>query len=516
MSNADGQLEPGQDGSGQRGEDATGRLPQVPGGQPTSQQPIVTPPSQSPGHQGQSPQPLWPAQPHQPAQQQAPAPGSPSWPDPARQPQGQYPPQGQYAPHGQYSQPQPGAQPTLGASAHQAAQPQQPLSGTAQPQPQPQVKPARRARPGLVPLAVAALVGGLVGGGISGAVVSASKGTGGEASSNRVTITNGQQATAASAVAQKASPSVVTIAAISGSSGGSGSGIVLDKEGHILTNAHVVTVNGKTDGVNLQVRLYDNKVYQATLVGADPLSDIAVLKVDAPNLTPATLGDSNKINVGDMAIVIGSPLGLSGTVTDGIISTKSRTIGLTSAKATDERSTSASDRVYVNVIQTDAALNHGNSGGALVDGKGQVIGVNVAIASSSSAQGESASGIGFALPINGAKRIADSLIKDGKASHGYLGVQVSSQSPAGITGDTMFSAGALVNSVVENSPASKAGLKKGDVITSVDSLVVEDAKSLTAAVRTFPAGQSATLTILRDGKEQQLKVTVGDIPSTQN
>ncbi|MCB4207789.1 S1C family serine protease [Arthrobacter sp. UM1] len=377
---------------------------------------------------------------------------------------------------------------------------------------------------GLPALAATALIASLIGGGVAGGIA-ASKHSGESSSSagqqqggGKITIENGQKASAASAVAAKASPSVVTVGAIRGQDGGSGSGIVMDKEGHIMTNAHVVTVNGHTDNVNLQVRLWDNRVYNAKLVGADPLADIAVIKVDgAPNLTPATFGDSGSINVGDMAVVIGSPLGLSGTVTDGIISTKSRTIGLTNSQSTSEDSSNPNDKVYVNVIQTDAALNHGNSGGALVDGKGEVIGVNVAILSgsqSSSGSDSGNSGLGFAIPINAAKRVAESLMKDGKASHGFLGVQVKSQPPSGVSGESIFSTGAVINQIESGSPAEKAGLRKGDVITSVDSMVVEDAKSLTAAVRTFASGQQAKFKVNRDGKEQEITVTLGSIPNS--
>lgn len=404
--------------------------------------------------------------------------------------------------------------PTAGGQQQSAQQqyPQQPYAQQAYPAAAPAAEKKKRTF-GLPALVATALIASLIGGGIAGGIASSTAKNTGESSSSpsAITITNGEGATAANAVAAKATPSVVTIGAIKGQSGGLGSGIVLDKEGHILTNAHVVTVDGSTSGVELQVRTADNKVYTGRLVGADPLSDLAVLKIDAPNLVPASLGDSAAVNVGDMATVIGSPLGLSGTVTSGIISTKSRTISLTNSQTT---STRTADPVYVNVIQTDAALNHGNSGGALVNGKGEVIGVNVAIYSTSSADSEGGnSGLGFAIPINAAKRVADSLIKDGTASHGYLGVQVGSQKPEGISGQSMFSAGAVIGNVVPDSPADKAGLKKGDVITSVDGMMIEDAKSLTAAVRTFPSGQKATFKVQRDGKETDVTVTLGDIPS---
>lgn len=412
----------------------------------------------------------------------------------------------------------PGGPGHSGFGPHGSQGPQGPYGG------QPGTAPGgeRKRSFGLPALVATALAASLIGGGIAGGIAasqhSSSSSSSGQQSGGKITIENGQKASAASAVAAKASPSVVTVGAIRGQDGGSGSGIVMDKEGHIMTNAHVVTVNGRTDNVNLQVRLWDNRVYNAKLVGADPLADIAVIKVDgAPNLTPATFGDSGSINVGDMAVVIGSPLGLSGTVTDGIISTKSRTIGLTNSQSTSEDSSNPNDKVYVNVIQTDAALNHGNSGGALVDGKGEVIGVNVAILSgsrSSSGSDSGNSGLGFAIPINAAKRVAESLMKDGKASHGFLGVQVKSQPPAGVSGESIFSAGAVINQVESGSPAEKAGLRKGDVITSVDSMVVEDAKSLTAAVRTFASGQQAKFKVNRDGKEQEITVTLGSLPNS--
>ncbi|MDP9694381.1 UNVERIFIED_ORG: S1-C subfamily serine protease [Arthrobacter globiformis] len=219
---------------------------------------------------------------------------------------------------------------------------------------------------------------------------------------------------------------MVTISVSSGSSGGTGSGIILDTEGHILTNTHVVTLDGAAADAAVEVRISDGQVYKATIVGMDPLSDLAVIKINAQGLTPASLGDSSAVNVGDTAIAIGAPLRLSGTVTDGIVSAVNRTIE-TESSATSEGSSSqggsssqnpfgsqsgisasAQDSISINVIQTDAAINPGNSGGALVNAYGEIIGVNVAIASAGSSSSSSTQsgniGVGSSIPISQGKR----------------------------------------------------------------------------------------------------------------
>ncbi|MCO1339166.1 hypothetical protein BJH93_09720 [Kocuria polaris] len=351
-------------------------------------------------------------------------------------------------------------------------------------------------------------------------------------------INNPENVTAVSAAAAKASPSVVTIEASSSSAGGSGSGIILDDDGHILTNTHVVTLGGETADPNLSVRTADGQVHQAQIVGTDPLSDLAVIKIEAENLTPAELGSSGDLNVGDTAVAIGAPLGLSGTVTDGIISTLNRTISIQSSAVPEapaegeedggggefnfqfpgqEGRSGNSGSIHVNVIQTDAAINHGNSGGALVNVNGEIIGVNVAIASSGSGatSGEDSGsiGVGFAIPIDYAQRIAADLIADGEASHGLLGVTVQAQ-PAGTGENTSsFSVGAVVREVTEGSPAEKAGLRQGDVITRVDERRIDDSLSLTAVVREYAAGDEATIHYLRDGREATADVTVDASPS---
>lgn len=358
---------------------------------------------------------------------------------------------------------------------------------------------------------------------------------------NGVVINNPKNVTAVTAAAAKASPSVVTIDVSGGSQAGSGSGIILDTQGHILTNTHVVTLGGATADPKIAVQTSNGQVYNATLVGTDPLSDLAIIKIDAQGLTPAALGNSSDLNVGDTAIAIGAPLGLSGTVTDGIVSTLNRTISVASSAApkqsegTDPNNgnqfnfqfpgapqtqtpTSSAGAIFINVIQTDAAINHGNSGGALVDVNGNIIGVNVAIASSGSSASDSSDsgsiGVGFAIPIDYAKRIAQDLIDNGKATHGLLGVSVAAK-PADVKdGNSSFSVGAQVKEVVAGSAGEKAGLKVGDVITGVGERVISDSSSLTAAIREIPAGGKVTIHYTRNGQSASTDATVGTSPAS--
>ncbi|WP_417233518.1 S1C family serine protease [Arthrobacter sp.] len=348
-----------------------------------------------------------------------------------------------------------------------------------------------------------------------------------------VVINNPDNVTAVTAAAAKASPSVVTIEVDGQSQGGSGSGIILDKEGHILTNTHVVTLGGAVSNPTITVRTNDGQVHKATVVGTDPLSDLAVIKIDAQGLQPATMGNSSKMNVGDAAIAIGAPLGLSGTVTDGIISTLNRTISVASSavpenKTSDgssggdgnqfnfqmpgQQQSSGAGSIFINVIQTDAAINHGNSGGALVNASGQIIGVNVAIASAggSSASGDDSGsiGVGFAIPINYAQRIAQDIIDHGSATHGLLGVTVKAMAA---DSGTQFSVGAQVQDVTSGSGADKAGLKSGDVITKLGDRVISDSQSLTAAVREYAQGDKTTVAYTRGGKSYTADVTLGEL-----
>ncbi|WP_427018685.1 trypsin-like peptidase domain-containing protein [Pseudarthrobacter sp. P1] len=475
----------------------------------------------------------------------APVPPSsyPTAPIPAPQPRyGQYAQSSHSAGHGaHYGAPQqpatqqyPGQQP----GPHPMYQGQHPAYQGALP---PAVKTPGKRRFGTGVLVASVLAAALVGGGVAGTTsyFLASQNTSSSATqapqSSSVIVNNKDNVNAVTAAAQKASPSVVTISASSGQSGGTGSGIILDTEGHILTNTHVVTLDGQAANATIEVQTSDGKVYKGTIVGTDPLSDLAIIKVDAPNLVPAALGDSGKINVGDTVIAIGAPLGLSGTVTDGIVSTLNRTIQVASSAVPGSSSDSsqqggrggngfnfappdgsnstnsaATGTVNLNVIQTDAAINPGNSGGALVNTAGEIIGVNVAIASAGSSSSSAQSGnigVGFSIPIDTAKRIAQEIIANGKATHGQLGVSVQAAAANGTS--SSFSNGASLATVPADSPADKAGLKKGDVIVQLGSRTITDASELTAAVREQAGGATVKVTFVRDGKTQSADVTLG-------
>ncbi|CAM3254672.1 Periplasmic serine endoprotease DegP precursor [Arthrobacter ulcerisalmonis] len=457
---------------------------------------------------------------------------------------GQQPGQGQQGysqpqQHGQqhqsYSQGQQHGQAQYGYGAAASA-----AAGSVATAPNPKDAPRRKATFGVGTLVACILAAGLVGGGVatvgSGQLFGAAGSTSTSSSNSQpgtVIVNNKDNVNAITAAALKASPSVVTISATSGTSGGTGSGIVLDDQGHILTNTHVVTLDGATANASLEVQTSDGKVLTAKLIGTDPLSDLAVIQVDASaGLTPATLGDSGKLNVGDTAIAIGSPLGLNGTVTDGIVSTLNRTISVASSAAPNEgdnteggseggfqfappgggqsQQTADKGSIAINVIQTDAAINPGNSGGALVNSSGEIIGVNVAIASAGSDSSSTTGGnigVGFSIPINHAKRVAQEIIDTGKATHGQLGVSVKAKSAS--SSSSGFSVGAEVATVEANSAAGKAGLKVGDVITKFNDYSIGEPNELTAAVREQAANATVKITVLRNGAEQTFDVTLG-------
>ncbi|RVW03153.1 trypsin-like peptidase domain-containing protein [Rhodococcus xishaensis] len=276
------------------------------------------------------------------------------------------------------------------------------------------------------------------------------------------------------AVAAKVVPSVVQIQ-VSGSRGqGEGSGVVLSSDGLIMTNNHVVSGGGP--GSQLVVAFSDGTTAPATLVGADPTSDIAVIKADGKSgLTPIELGSSDSVAVGEQVLAVGSPLGLAGTVTSGIISAVDRPVS-TSGEAGNQNT-------VIDAIQTDAAINPGNSGGALVNMDGQLIGVNTAIATAGG-QGGSI-GLGFAIPVDQARRIADELSKTGTATQPIIGVQVSAR---GTDSD-----GAVVLDVTPGGPAEKAGIPPGAVVTKVDDRVVTTGDSLIAAIRSHAPGDTVTV-----------------------
>lgn len=294
-------------------------------------------------------------------------------------------------------------------------------------------------------------------------------------------------------IAQRVLPSVVSITTRSTQGSGTGSGFVIDSDGYILTNNHVIEDAAENAGT-IRVALSNGDVYVGTILGRDSSYDLAVLKINAKNLPALQLGDSDKIAVGDPVIAIGSPLGLSGTVTLGIISAKDRPV-----TAGD----SASDNSFINALQTDAAINPGNSGGPLVDATGAVIGVNSAIASLGTSSQTGSIGLGFAIPINQARKTADQLIKSGKATYPVIGVALD------MNYDRL---GALIaatsSAVMAGGPADKAGLRPGDVIVKFENREINTPEELIVAVRAQSVGDRVKLIYLRKGKELSATLTL--------
>jgi putative serine protease PepD len=337
-----------------------------------------------------------------------------------------------------------------------------------------------------------------------------------------VVVNNAESVNWVTGAAATASPSVVTVNVSSGSGGGNGSGEFLTSDGYILTNTHVVTLDGASASVSIEVKTFDGKVYKAKVVGTDPTNDLAVIKIDAPTeFTPIKFADSTKINVGDNVVAIGAPLGLAQTVTKGIVSALNRTIQVASAAApTDGQNndgfgglqfySGTGESINLSVIQTDAAINPGNSGGALVNERGELVGVNVAIASAGSTQAGSI-GVGFAIPSNIAKRIANEIIKTGSATHALLGAMVSDATNS--TDAASFSVGAKVEKVTPGGAAQKAGIQAGDVITKFNGTEIIGSSELTAAVRQLPAGATATVEYTRNGTSKTIQVKLGDASS---
>jgi putative serine protease PepD len=281
---------------------------------------------------------------------------------------------------------------------------------------------------------------------------------------------------------------------------------VLRADGYILTNNHVVEDVAKGGG---QLRVIPNgrtaaDAVTATVVGTDPLTDLAVIKAVGGSWSPATLGHSENLVVGDSVIAVGAPLGLRGTVTSGIVSALNRFVDIDASTA------------YDRAIQTDAAINPGNSGGALVNASGDVIGINSAIATAPGAGASTGNiGVGFAIPIDEAAPLAEDIIRTGKASHPYLGVVTDdSKDPAGavITSKTDPDTGKRAEAVSANSPADKAGLREGDVITKVDDQTVTDYATLIAAIRRHRTGDSVSITYIRQGSTRTTKVTLAERP----
>ena len=301
-------------------------------------------------------------------------------------------------------------------------------------------------------------------------------------------------------VAAKVQPSVVMIKG----STGEGSGVVLSEDGLILTNNHVVV--GAGQGGGMTVKFNDGKTAKATVVGTDPATDLAVIRADGVSgLTKAALGDSDGLKVGDSVLALGSPLGLAGSVTMGIVSALDRTLTVGGEQQQqvppgwgEQRGQASEVTTIGGAIQTDAAINPGNSGGALVNASGELVGINTAIATNGGSSGSI--GVGFAIPINTAKQVSDQLISSGKVSHAFLGVSVTDA-----TGDVP---GALIRQVTAGSPAAKAGLQQGDLITKIGGKAVDAGDTVVGQVRGFKPGQQVQISYMRDGKESVVTVTL--------
>jgi putative serine protease PepD len=293
------------------------------------------------------------------------------------------------------------------------------------------------------------------------------------------------------AVAAAVTPSVVSISVTTSQGGGTGSGVILRQDGYILTNNHVVEAAAGGAG-QIQVNFSDGAARPAKIVGRDSSYDLAVIKVSATGLPAATLGNSDDVVVGDEAIAIGSPLGLQGTVTSGIISALNRAV----------TTGGSGDSSFINAIQTDAAINPGNSGGPLVDAQGKVIGINSAIATlgqGSSTSQSGSIGLGFAIPINQAKRIAEELISTGRSTHPVIGVTI----------DPNYSGpGVRIASVTAGGPADKAGIKAGAVILSVDGRTVSAPTELVVAIRAKNPGETVTLTLQSGSSTRDVQVVL--------
>jgi len=365
--------------------------------------------------------------------------------------------------------------------------------------------------------ALVALLAGVLGGAAGAAIVNATNddnnGTSGPvvsslADSNASGASNSSSSAAdnpVEAVATAVLPSVVSISVTAGQLSGTGTGVIISSDGNILTNNHVV--GEAADGGTVVVNFQDGTSAEAEIVGTDPLTDLAVIKVDKSGLTAAQFGKSSDLRVGQEVVAIGSPLGLAGTVTTGIVSALQRPVVTSS-----EDSSANSTNTVIDAIQTDAAINPGNSGGPLVDMQGRVVGINSAIASLGAGAGGQAGsiGLGFSIPIDQARDIAQELIDNGKATHALLGVSVGT-----VQQSDGAQSGALISATTSGGAAEQAGLQAGDVVTKLGDRVISDPDSLVAGVRSYRPGDKVTLEVQRDGNTQTIEVTLGSDANSQ-
>ncbi len=355
-----------------------------------------------------------------------------------------------------------------------------------------------------------ALIGGIIGAGAailttgtsSTTIFTGSRSSSGTSSNTAVstsTVDTSEELTAAEVYAQNVNSTVgITTSTTTNyfgyetTSAASGSGFIITSDGYIVTNYHVVE-----DSDEITVSTYDGTSYQAELVGYDEDNDVAVLKIDAEGLTPVVLGDSDSLSVGDEVVAIGNPLGeLTFSLTSGVVSALNRSVTL-------------STNVTMSLIQTDCAINSGNSGGALFNMYGEVIGItNAKYSSSSSSSSASIDNIGFAIPINQVKDIITSIIETGTIEKTYIGVTVSDITTEAAA-SSGISSGALVQSVTENAPADEAGLETGDIITEANGTAISGSSELVAEVQKLSGGDEAVLTVYRDGETLEITVTVG-------
>ena len=447
------QPEPWQGWSPPPDEQPTASFPQYPGTYPTEQPTYGYPPSSGGGHIGSPPR----------------------GPD--------------YLP----PRPYPGTSPSYGAPVLPAAE-----------SPPPRQRAPFRGAPLVVVALVAALIGAAIGA-ISG--VAYEHGHVNKSSSSSDLSSGPPLATGSATpvdpnpesvaqIARKLLPSVVTLNVSGATESGTGSGVIIRPDGYILTNNHVVAV--AANGGTITADFYQGKQkVPARIVGRDPKTDLAVVRVDATNLPAATLGQSSSLVVGDPVVALGAPLGLSSTVTSGIVSALDRNVDVPAETG------GSSGGLLIGAIQTDAAINPGNSGGPLVDSKAQVIGINSAIAAAPGATGSTGGniGVGFAIPIDYARSIADEIIRTGKATHPYVGVTAGPDT-------TGSSNGAKIISVVPGGPADQAGLRPDDVITEVSGKTIDGVDGLVAATRLHKVGDVVTVTYLRGGQAHSVQVTL--------